>query len=127
MSVLTLDNSSGQALSVRRTNFSIRESLLLAAGEQQPRVGEVPGDCGGRDHRGRHQMGACTRALAAAEVTVGGRSTALAGGYDVAVDADTHGAARVGPFQSGFAEDAVEAFFFRLPLDHRRARRNETW
>ncbi len=70
-------------------------------------------------------MRARAGALPAAEIAVGGRGAALAGRHDVAVDADAHRAAGLRPFKAGVAEDAVEAFLFRLPLHRRGARRDQ--
>ncbi len=79
-----------------------------------------------RDHRGRHQVRARARPLAAAEVAVGGGGAALARRHQVAVDADAHRAAGLAPFEAGVAEDAVETLLLGLALDERGAGRNET-
>src|SRR6202042_480355 len=71
-------------------------------------------------------MGARARALPAAEIAVGGRGAAFAGRHYVAVDADAHRVSGVRPFETGIAEDAVETFLFGLPLDGRRAGRDQS-
>src|SRR5581483_11100451 len=70
-------------------------------------------------------MRARAGALPAAEIAVSRRGAALAGRDEIAVDADAHRAAGVGPFEAGIAEDAVEAFFLRLPFHRRGAGRDQ--
>src|ERR1700680_2078750 len=62
-------------------------------------------------------MGAPAPALAALEVTVGGRGTALPGLQDVGIHPQAHRAARYAPVKSGVAEDTVEALGLGLGLD----------
>src|SRR5262245_4835569 len=70
-------------------------------------------------------MRARARTLAAAKIAVGSRGAALARGDEIAVDADAHRAARLGPFEPGVAKDAVEAFLLGLALDAGRPRRHQ--
>src|SRR5262245_36848700 len=53
-------------------------SALNARVAPLPHVDEMPGDRGRRSHRGLHQMGATLVALAALEIAVRSRGTALA-------------------------------------------------
>src|ERR1700732_5019200 len=71
-------------------------------------------DGGGCGHYWADQVGAAVFALAAFEIAVGGAGGALVRWEDVGVHADAHAAACVAPFESGFAENFVEAFFFGL-------------
>src|SRR5947209_1376082 len=66
-------------------------------------------------------MRSAALALTADEIAVRGRGAALARGDEIAVHADAHRAARLAPFETGVAEDAVEAFGFRRELYLRRA------
>src|SRR4051812_4513586 len=85
----------------------------------------MTGDRRGRDHRRRHQVRARAGTLAALEVAVRRRGTALAGGYEVAVHADAHRTARVDPVETGGDEDAVETLLLGLLLDEVRAGRHQ--
>src|SRR3989441_12127878 len=67
-------------------------------------------------------MRARALALAAFEVAVRRRGHALAFPGCLAVHADTHGAARLAPFEAGVAEHAVEAFRLGRALDEPGAR-----
>src|SRR5690349_9145532 len=71
-------------------------------------------------------MRARARSLATAEISVGRRCATFARGHQISVDADTHGATRICPFQPGIAEDPVEAFLLGLLFHRGRARRYET-
>src|SRR5689334_15792106 len=62
-------------------------------------------------------MGACTRALPADEIAVGGGDAALAWRHRLVVHGEAHGAAGLAPFETGLPEDLVQAFGFGLPLD----------
>src|SRR5215475_14932904 len=67
-------------------------------------------------------MSARAGTLAADEIAVGGRHTALAGRNRVAVDRETHRAAGLAPFEAGLEKDAVQPLGLGLPLDVLRAR-----
>src|SRR6202051_4475414 len=81
-----------------------------------PDIDEMAGDCPGRRHRGRHQMGAALKTLAAFEIAVRGRGAALFRVELVGIHRKAHRAARLAPFEAGLDEDLVEAFGFRLLL-----------
>ena len=84
-------------------------------------VDEVAGDCGGGGHLRADEMGARARALAPLEVAVAGGGAALAGGEDVRVHAQAHGAAGLAPLESRIEKDAIQALLFGLCLDGLRA------
>src|SRR5262249_23590354 len=67
-------------------------------------------------------MRASAVALAALEVAVARRGTALAGLQLIGVHAEAHGAARLAPFEPGGAKDLVEPFGLGLLLHEPRAR-----
>src|SRR5471032_3213752 len=62
-------------------------------------------------------MGARAGALAAHEVAVGGRDTALARRHPLAVRREAHRAARLAPLEARVEEHLVEAFGLGLLLD----------
>src|SRR5882757_7819914 len=95
MSVLTFCSIRGAALASRTVNGFMISPLL-----DRPDVGDAAGDRGGRGHRGAREMRAPARSLAADEIAVGGRHTALARRDGVAVDGQAHRAARLAPFEA---------------------------
>src|SRR5216117_3239979 len=87
-----------------------------------PDVDKMPGDRRRRRHCRRDQMRAAFKTLAALEIAVRGRGTALFGFQLVGVHRKAHRTARLAPFESGLDEDLVEAFGFRLLLNDARTR-----
>ncbi len=87
-------------------------------------VDKMTGHGGGGGHGGRDQMRAAPLALPAFEIAVAGRGTALAGRKLVGIHGQAHAAARLAPFEAGFAEDAVEPFGLGL-LFHLSAARHD--
>src|SRR6266849_4073682 len=75
--------------------------------KELPDVDEVTGDSGRSRHRRAHQMRAAARTLPAFEVSVAGRSAALAGREDVRGHAEAPRAARVAPLETRGLEDRV--------------------
>src|SRR5208282_6173651 len=69
-------------------------------------------------------MRASSAALASFEISVAGRSAALARLQDVGIHAQTHGASRLAPFEPGIQKDAVQAFLLGGALDRLRAGHN---
>src|SRR5258708_7589106 len=110
-SVSTLRRSSGMARPVCVRSGCILFELPAA------NVGEMAGHGRGRRHHGTDEMGPRASSLAAFEVAIAGGGAPLARLQDVGVHAQTHGAARLTPFESGATEDAVEPFAFRIALD----------
>src|SRR5258708_28356784 len=110
-SVSTLGRSSGMARPVCVRSGCILFELPAA------NVGEMAGHGRGRRHHGTDEMGPPASSLAAFEVAIAGGGAPLARLQDVGVNARTHGAARLRPFESGATEDAVEPFAFRIALD----------
>src|SRR5262245_65895128 len=74
-----------------------------------------------RHHR-RDEMGAPEPALAALEIAVRGRGTALLGAKLIRVHAEAHRAAWLAPVEACVLEDLVEAFGLSLLLHQPRAR-----
>src|SRR5437868_6140851 len=87
-----------------------------------PDVDKMPGDRRRRRHCRRDQMRAAFKTLAALEIAVRGRGTALFGPELVGVHRKAHRAARLAPFEAGLDENLVEAFGFRLLLHDAGAR-----
>src|SRR5258708_96837 len=81
---------------------------------QCPYVREMPGDGSRCSHRGRYKVGTPAAALAAFEIAVGGRSTALAFLQLVGIHRQAHGAARIAPFKARVHKHLVQAFFLGL-------------
>src|SRR6185437_10693036 len=82
-----------------------------------PHIREVAGHGGGGGHRRADQMGFRAGSLAALEIAVRGRGDALAVLGAVVVHRHAVRAAGFAPFETGFEEDAVEAFLLGLVLD----------
>src|SRR4029453_3895383 len=97
-------------------------SVLDARLAPLPHVHEMAGDRGGCRHRRRDEVGATLVALAALEIAVRGRGTALAGSELVGVHREAHGAAGLAPLEAGFEEDLVEPFRLGLLLHQAGAR-----
>src|SRR5271163_5010704 len=76
----------------------------------------------GRGHLRANEMSSSPGTLTAFKIPVAGRSTALAGGQNVRVHPETHGAPGLTPLKSCFEEDAVEPLALGLYLDCLRAR-----
>src|SRR6185503_1233112 len=117
-SVSTLARSSGTTSPFRTVNFSIVSTPPAD-------IDEVPGDRRRGRHRGTDEVGASAGALAALEVSVRGRSAALAGVEPIRVHAQAHRAPRLAPLEAGFAEDPVEPFALGLLLHHPRSRHDQ--
>src|SRR5208337_5123952 len=66
-----------------------------------PNVGEMPSDGRCRRHHRTDQVRASSAALPPFEVSVAGRGAALSRLQDVGIHAETHGASRLAPFESG--------------------------
>ena len=81
-----------------------------------PHIHEMPGDGGGRRHRGRDEVSASLVALAALEITVRCRGATLTGPELVGVHRQAHRAAGLAPFKPGLDENPVEAFSLGLLL-----------
>src|SRR5262245_43452738 len=111
-SVSQLTTGSGAAIPVSLVNLRMGRLLLVVAAD----VGELARHrC--RDRHGRaDQMGPPARALAALEVAIRRRRSALAGLELVAVHGEAHRAAGLAPVEAGFLEDLVEAFLLGLFL-----------
>src|ERR1700712_189496 len=97
----------------------MRGSLVLAHGAN---IDETAVDRCCRRHRGAHQVRTATGTLPAFEVAVGGRRAMLAALQAVRVHRQTHRAAGLTPFETGFEKDLVQPFLFRLRFDQTRAR-----
>src|SRR5262245_44411272 len=97
-SVSTLGRSIGAATaeSVVKASTGSRSFLL-----ERAHIGEVAGDRGGCGHRRAHEMRAHALALAPFEVAIRRGRDAFARPARVAVDANTHGAPRLAPLESG--------------------------
>src|SRR5882757_6039044 len=118
----TLSCAGNSARNCLTTSFA-GGSILKGRGlPPLPDIDKVPRDCRCRRHGRRYQMGAALKALAALEIAVRGRGAALFGVELVGIHRQTHRAARLAPVESGFDEDLVEAFGFRLFLHEPRAR-----
>src|SRR5258708_33853876 len=76
-------------------------------------VGEMAGYGRGRRHHGTDKVGPPASSRAAFEVAIAGGGAPLAGLQDGGVHAQTHGAARLTPLESGATEDRVGPFAFR--------------
>src|SRR3989449_4142587 len=85
-------------------------------------IHETPLDRRGGRHHGTHEVGAPAAALATLEIAVGRRRAALAGAQHVGIHAEAHGAARIAPLESRFAEHAIQSLLLRLRFDALRAR-----
>src|SRR5690606_21077282 len=70
--------------------------------------GEVAGDGGGGGDGGGDEASTSTSALAAFEVAIGCRGTALARGELVGVHGQAHRTARLAPVETGLDEDFVQ-------------------
>src|SRR5437879_10423645 len=114
-SVSTLARSSGATRPVKTVNRSIESSPLA-------NVDEMAGDRRRCGHLRAHEMGPAAGALAALEIAVRGRSTALARIEPVRVHAQAHGTAGFPPFEPGVLEDPVEAFVLGLRFHQARSR-----
>src|SRR5581483_8884223 len=84
-------------------------------------VGEMPFDGGSGGHGGAHEVRTSSASLASFKVAVARRGAPLAGGKNVRIHAETHGTSRLPPFETGFAENAVETFFLGARLDPLRS------
>src|SRR5690554_2386778 len=82
----------------------------------------MAGHRSGRGHGRADQVGTTTKALTPFEVTVGGGRAVLTLPQLVRVHRQTHGAARLAPFKTGFDKDLVQPFGFRLRLHQTGAR-----
>src|SRR5687767_9338490 len=80
----------------------------------------MSGDRSGGGHRGTHEMGPASGPLPTFEVAIRSRRAAIARGKLVVVHAEAHRAARLAPFETGFGENAVEAFLLGLLLHRSR-------
>src|SRR3972149_183662 len=99
-------------------SLALREARLV----QAPHVNKVPRDSRCCRHRGTDKVCAATAALPTLEVAIGGRRTAFARGQPVRIHAQTHGAARLAPFEARLPEHLVEPFRLGLPLHQPGAR-----
>src|SRR3984893_16457794 len=104
-SVSTLLRRSDTARPLWVTNGSIGTALLSRS--QVGRGGEAAGDGGRRRDLGRPQMRPGALALAALEVAVGRRRTALTGVHGVRIHAQAHGAARRAPLRPGAGDTRI--------------------
>src|SRR6187200_597091 len=104
-SVLMFSRSSGAAMPVSRSNFSM--SLALRRAAQGAHVNDRASH-GGRRYAGRAaEVRPAARALPALEVSVGGRDAPLARRHDVAVAGHAHRASRGPPLEARLAKDPV--------------------
>ena len=112
-SVSTLVRSSGSGQRGECAK-GLHQAFTSFTGDRWPvaNVDEVAGDCGRGGHFRRDEVSASAASLAAFEVAVAGGGATLAGRKNVGIHAQAHGAAGLAPVESGFAEDAVEAFGF---------------
>src|SRR5437867_2205678 len=107
-SVSTFARSSG----ITRPVWTRKEFMVAVPLGEMPHVDEMPGDRGARRHRGTDEMRAAAAALPAFEIAVRRRRAALAGFEPVVVHREAHRASGLAPFETGVAENPVQAFGF---------------
>src|SRR5579872_5971158 len=88
-------------------------------------VDKVAFDCGSGGHERADEMGASVFSLAALEIAIRRAGAALVRLKNVVIHADTHAASSIAPFESGVAENFVEAFGFGLCFHAARAGNDE--
>src|SRR5215210_5696016 len=71
----------------------------------------------GDRHDRTDQVSSASPALPTLEIPIGGRGTSLARTEDVFVHTETHRAAWIAPFETGFGKNPVEPFALRRGLD----------
>ena len=82
-------------------------------------------DGGRRGDRRGDEVRTTASTLAALEVSVGRRGTALTDFKLIGIHTEAHGTTRLAPFETGVKEDLVETFRFGLLFYPMRARNNE--
>src|ERR1017187_2610915 len=82
-----------------------------------PYIRKMPFNRCGCRHRGTDQMRPSPAALPAFEISIAGRSAALARLKDVGIHAEAHRAARFKPLKTGIDENAVQPFLLSGVLD----------
>src|SRR3989304_1207902 len=102
MSVSTLMSGKGAATPAHFLNFPV------AGLTHFPHGGGRAGPRGGHRHLRTHEMGAPAAALAPLEIAVGGGGAALAGRQPVGVHGESHGTARLAPFEPGGEKNLVQ-------------------
>src|SRR5258706_10240730 len=112
-SVSTFARSSGITRPVWMRNGFM---AVCADSGEPPHVDEMPGDRGACRHGGTYEMRAAAAALPALRISIRCRRAALAGFEPVIVPRQAHRASGLAPFETGVAENPVQAFGFRLRL-----------